>query len=106
MEINNYKSDLEGDKNQNLAVETSETLRAAQGDGVAEDAAQLYTALENLYGDVYLLGLREITMEDIYAGSARDAIRTLKRLQQFRNRPPHLAIGQTPRVENESIPQS
>lgn len=66
------------------------------------DGERLYSALENLYGDLYLLGLREITLEDIYAGSAHDAIRVLKALQHLRRRPQTLAIGQVAKVETES----
>jgi hypothetical protein len=48
------------------------------------DAEALYEALENLLGDLYLLGLREIKHEDIQAGSATDAMKVLKRLQGYR----------------------
>jgi hypothetical protein len=51
-----------------------------------DDAKVLYEALENLLGDLYLFGLAEIALEDIQAGSARDAMRVLKRMQQYRDR--------------------
>jgi hypothetical protein len=44
----------------------------------------LYAALENIAGDLYLLGMAEIKLEDVYEGSQRDALKLLKRLQQYR----------------------
>lgn len=67
--------------------------------GEKEDAEVLFEALENLHGDLYLLGLCETKLEDIYEGSQRDAVKALKRLQQYRRddlKP--LAIGQKPRA--------
>jgi hypothetical protein len=40
-------------------------------------APALYEALENLYGDLYLLGMNEITLEQIYSGSFKEALETL-----------------------------
>lgn len=63
--------------------------------GEKEDAEILFEALENLHGDLYLLGLCEIKLEDIYEGSQREAGRILKRLQRYRREElKHLAIGQ------------
>lgn len=45
------------------------------------DAKALYEVLENMLSDLYLFGLAEIKLEDIQAGSAHDAMKTLKRLQ-------------------------
>lgn len=59
-----------------------------------QDAEELYEALENLYGDLYLLGLAQIKLDDIYEGSMRDAGKVLKRLQTHRRKDPQLAIGQ------------
>lgn len=67
-----------------------------QPDALQDEACrELYAALENLYGDLYLVGLAEVALEDVYAGSARDAIRVLKRLQQYRDEGKQTkAIGQ------------
>jgi len=51
----------------------------------ANSASELYSTLENLYGDLFLLGLAEITLESIYEGSFRDAGKALKRLQSHRS---------------------
>lgn len=55
---------------------------------------ELYEALENLLGDLYLLGLAEIKLEDVYGGSAREAMKVLKRNQEYRQKDQTLAIGQ------------
>lgn len=59
------------------------------------DACVLYGALENMLGDWYLFSLGEINRDAINEGSARDAMKVLKRLQQYRagDMQP-LAIGQ------------
>lgn len=58
------------------------------------DAENLYAALENLLGDLYLVGLAEITLEDVWVGSAREAMKVLKQSQGYRKREAALAIGQ------------
>lgn len=59
------------------------------------DAEQLYEALENLLGDWYLFSLAEINRDQVNEGSARNAMRVLKRLQQYRRDDlTVLAIGQ------------
>jgi hypothetical protein len=58
------------------------------------DAEKLYEALENLLGDLYLVGLAEITLEDVWVGSAHDAMNILKASQGYRKREQTLAIGQ------------
>jgi hypothetical protein len=68
--------------------------RVSSDSSVVNDARQLYRALENLYGDLYLVGLAEISLESVYEGSARDAIKVLKRLQRWRQKDVRLAIGQ------------
>lgn len=45
----------------------------------------LYEALENLAGDLFLFELAEIKLDDISEGSQRDALKLLKRLQQYRS---------------------
>lgn len=56
---------------------------------------EFYEVLENLLGDLYLVGLAEISLEDVFAGSGRDAMKVLKRNQQFRAEDKvTLAIGQ------------
>lgn len=58
-------------------------------------ACQLFTALENLLGDWYLFSLAEITRDDINDGSAREAMKILKQLQEYRaDDMTSLAIGQ------------
>lgn len=68
------------------------------GSNYSDDAMTLYRALENLYGDLYLVGLAEISLKSVYEGSARDAIRILKKLQRFREKDARLAIGQASTV--------
>lgn len=58
------------------------------------DPREIYEALENLYGDLCLLGLAEITLENIYEGSSPEALKILKRHQRFRHEGlQHTAIG-------------
>lgn len=48
------------------------------------DARTLYVALENILGDLYLLGLGEITISDIGSGSQREGLNLLVSLQRYR----------------------
>lgn len=59
------------------------------------DAMDLFDALENMLGDWYLFCLNEVTRDDICEGSAREAMKILKRLQgRYRVKDKSLAIGQ------------
>lgn len=58
------------------------------------DAMDLFDALENMLGDWYLFCLNEVTRDDINEGSAREAMKVLKRLQRHRVKDKSLAIGQ------------
>jgi hypothetical protein len=59
-------------------------MKAIEGDHKACCEA-LYQALEKLAGDIFLFGLAEIKLDDISEGSHRDALKLLKRLQQYRS---------------------
>lgn len=69
---------------------------------VEMEATRLYEALENLYGDLFLLRMGEVTLEDIFEGSAHDAMKVLKPLQKYRTKDSSLAIGQVEKREVQS----
>jgi hypothetical protein len=48
------------------------------------DAVEIYAGLENLYGDLQLLGYGEITLDDVYANS-KEALKVLVKHQQYRD---------------------
>lgn len=81
------------------ALEKLNATLAAEIDRQHVDGRDLYGALENIVGDLFLLGLAEIKLEDIQAGSASDAMKVLKRLQTFRVKDVTLAIGQQPKAK-------
>lgn len=67
---------------------------------VERDAAELFQALEDLVGDLYLLGLNECALEDIYSGSNHEGLKALKRHQRYRKEElQSLALGQKPPKE-------
>lgn len=79
------------------ALERQCATLAAEVDRLRPSAEQLYEALENMLGDWYLFSLAEITRDDINEGSAHDAMKVLKRLQEHRVKDKSLAIGQRQR---------
>jgi hypothetical protein len=50
-----------------------------------QDCKEIYQALENLYGDLYLVGCDEIKLKDVYEGSFRAALEVLVKHQKYRD---------------------